>query len=163
MKIVTFNVNSIRTRIHQLEKLIEKHSPEIICLQETKVRDEEFPADDIKGLGYHVEFFGQKTHYGVAVMSKKIPEKVRKGFPSDTEEAQRRLIICDYGNMKIINGYFPQGENREHPVKFPGKIKFYKDLQDYLNTSCDPSDNIVLAGDMNVAPSIWMWASARTV
>nr|WP_295222959.1 endonuclease/exonuclease/phosphatase family protein [Seleniivibrio sp.] len=71
MKIISFNVNSIRTRLHQIQKLIDRHSPDIIGLQETKVQDHEFPVAEINGMGYHVEFTGQKTHYGVAVMSKK--------------------------------------------------------------------------------------------
>lgn len=152
MKVVTFNVNSIRTRLHQLEKLIETHSPDIIGLQETKVRDEEFPVDDIRAMGYHVEFFGQKTHYGVAVMSKREPVAVQKGFPADGEDAQRRFIMCDYGDLKFINGYFPQGESRDHPVKFPAKEKFYADLINYMNTF-DKNEKIILVGDMNVAPT----------
>ena len=152
MKIVTFNVNSVRTRMHQLEKLIDKHSPEIIALQETKVQDADFPVADIKSLGYHVEFFGQKTHYGVAVMSKREPVAVQKGFPADGEDAQRRTIMCDYGDIKIINGYFPQGESREHPVKFPAKQKYYADLLGWLEESFSADDNLVVAGDMNVAP-----------
>jgi len=152
MKIVTFNVNSIRTRLHQLEKLIDKHNPDIIGLQETKVRDEEFPVSDITKLGYHVEFFGQKTHYGVAVMSKNKPVAVQKGFISDNDEAQRRMIMCDFGNIKFINGYFPQGESRDHPVKFPAKSKFFADLLGYLKSYFNSSENILLVGDMNVAP-----------
>lgn len=153
MKVVTFNVNSIRTRLHQLEKLIEKHDPDIIGLQETKVRDEEFPVEDINKLGYHVEFHGQKTHYGVAIMSKEKPTAVQKGFPTDDEEAQRRMIMCDFGDLKFINGYFPQGEARDHPVKFPAKEKFYADLSAYLDEYCKPTDRIILVGDMNVAPT----------
>ncbi|PLX68523.1 MAG: exodeoxyribonuclease III [Denitrovibrio sp.] len=153
MKIVTFNVNSIRMRYHQLEKLIENHSPDIIGLQETKVRDEEFPVEEIDKLGYHVEYFGQKTHYGVAVMSKVKPVAVQKGFPTDDDEAQKRFIMCDFGDLKFMNGYFPQGESRDHPVKFPAKEKYYADLLNYLDTSFNPSDNIVLVGDMNVAPT----------
>lgn len=152
MKVVTFNVNSIRTRMHQLEKLIDKHAPDIIGLQETKVTDDDFPLADIERLGYHVEFFGQKTHYGVAVMSKMKPVSVQKGFPSDAPDAQRRMIMCDFGGLKLINGYFPQGESREHPVKFPAKMKFYADLLTYLK-SFSSDDNIVLVGDMNVAPT----------
>jgi len=139
-------------RLHQLEKIIENHNPDIIGLQETKVRDEEFPVEDIKKLGYHVEFHGQKTHYGVAIMSRKEPVAVQKGFPTDDEEAQKRFIMCDFGDVKFLNGYFPQGESRDHPVKFPAKAKYYADLISYLNTF-DKSDNVILVGDMNVAPT----------
>jgi len=153
MKFVTFNVNSVRTRMHQLERLIDKYSPDVIGLQETKVRDDEFPVEDIRSLGYHVEFFGQKTHYGVAVMSKEAPVQVQKGFPSDNSDAQRRMIMCDFGSVKVINGYFPQGENRDNLIKFPAKQKFFADLLVYLQGAFSPDDNIVLMGDMNVAPS----------
>ena len=156
MKIVTFNVNGIRVRRHQLEELIRKHSPEVICLQETKVRDEEFPAEMIKELGYSVEYYGQKTHYGVAIMSKRPLENTVKGFPFNEEGQQRRFIAADYVEGKhrihIINGYFPQGENREHAVKFPAKAKYYEDLNKYMASLPDDID-VVVTGDMNIAPT----------
>jgi exodeoxyribonuclease-3 len=92
MKAISFNVNSIRTRLHQLEAVIEKHNPDFIGLQETKVNDPDFPLDTIQAMGYHVEYFGQKTHYGVAILSKYPFKKVIKGFPGDEELAQRRFI-----------------------------------------------------------------------
>ena len=70
MKIVSFNVNSLRQRLHQIEAVIEKHDPEFIGLQETKVQDHDFPLAAIEALGYQVLYMGQKTHYGVALMSK---------------------------------------------------------------------------------------------
>ena len=95
MKIVSFNVNSIRIRLHQIETVIKNHAPDVIGLQETKVQDKEFPVEDIEKLGYHVEYFGQKTNYGVAIMSKNKPSKVSKGFVDDDEESQKRLISID--------------------------------------------------------------------
>lgn len=153
MKIVSFNVNSIRTRLHQLEKVIYMHNPDIISVQETKVQDFEFPISEIESMGYHAEFNGQKTHYGVALLSKKAPDSVVKGFDTDGSDAQKRLIIGRYGNLTVINGYFPQGESRDHPVKFPAKAKFYADLLNYLNKYCDKTSDIVVTGDMNIAPS----------
>ena len=70
MKIVSFNVNSVRMRLHQLARVIDKYQPEFIGLQETKVQDHEFPVADIQALGYEVIFMGQKTHYGVALLSR---------------------------------------------------------------------------------------------
>ncbi|MBQ0813009.1 MAG: endonuclease/exonuclease/phosphatase family protein, partial [Marinobacter sp.] len=132
MMFVSFNVNSIRTRLHQLEALIESHNPDFIGLQETKVRDEEFPVEAIRELGYHVHFHGQKTHYGVALLSRIEPDQVVKGYPGDAEEAQCRLITGQFTvngqKLTVINGYFPQGESRSHPIKFPAKEKFYADL-----------------------------------
>ena len=157
MKLVSFNVNSIRVRVHQLEALVRQHAPDIIGLQETKVTDEEFPSDIIRDLGYHVEFFGQKTHYGVALMSRERPLKVQRGLPDDKGDSQRRFISAEYkttdgSSFTVINCYFPQGENRKHPVKFPAKEKFYRGLLDLLKTEHRPEGRLALMGDMNVAP-----------
>lgn len=158
MKIVSYNVNSVRKRLHHLKILTDEHQPDIIGLQETKVTDEDFPIDDIKELGYHVDFHGQKTHYGVAILSKMEPSSIEKGFPSDADDAQRRIIIGNYNlkdgtSLKVINGYFPQGESRDHPVKFPAKEVFYQDLMTYLNDNCDPeNDKLVIIGDFNISP-----------
>ncbi|OED44600.1 exodeoxyribonuclease III [Endozoicomonas sp. (ex Bugula neritina AB1)] len=156
MKIVTFNVNGLRARLHQLETLMEKYSPDIIGLQEIKVSDEDFPVKAIEDLGYEVIYHGQKTHYGVAILSKQPSLNAIKGFPTDSEDAQKRLILATFDlpngkSVKVINGYFPQGENRAHETKFPAKEKFYKDLQSYLNEHCSPSENLVVMGDFNIS------------
>lgn len=157
MKIVSFNVNSLRLRFHQLEALIEKHEPEIIGLQETKVPDLEFPLEQVCDLGYHVEFHGQKTHYGVALMSRLPFKSVIKGLPGDTEDSQRRLITGTFetknGNsLTVINGYFPNGEKRDHPKKFPAKEQFYASLTSFLNSEYSSKDPIAVIGDFNIAP-----------
>lgn len=157
MKIVTFNVNGIRARLHQLQKLIEKHRPDIIAVQEIKCVDDAFPYDAISELGYHSEVFGQKGHYGVALLSLQKPVDVRRNFPDSPAGAQRRLIVGTWVDdskrpLVVINGYFPQGESREHPEKFPAKQKFYADLLAYLKSDFKPSDNLIIVGDMNVAP-----------
>jgi exodeoxyribonuclease III len=155
MKAISFNVNSIRTRLHQLEALIAKHQPDFIGLQETKVTDNDFPLEEIRSLGYEVEYFGQKTHYGVAIMSRYPFERVIKGFPGDTDEAQRRFIGGQFntpiGEVTLLNGYFPQGESRSHPIKFPNKEKFYADLQNFLNSEFSADQQLILMGDMNIS------------
>lgn len=157
MKIVSFNVNSIRARLHQLEAVIEKHHPALIALQETKVTDDEFPVEEIRRLGYHAVCFGQKTHYGVATLSLDPPESATRGFECDGLEQQRRFLatthhLPDGKTLHLVNGYFPQGENRQHPIKFPNKARFYERLHDYL-AALDPGmTNLAVVGDMNVAP-----------
>lgn len=158
MKIVTFNVNGIRSRLHQVKQLIDMHQPDIIGVQEIKCVDDAFPLNDIKAMGYHAESFGQKGHYGVALLSKQKPVDVRRGFPGDGKEAQRRLIVGTWLDeqkrpITVINGYFPQGESREHPEKFPAKEKFYADLLGYLKSDFKTDDNLLIVGDMNVAPT----------
>ncbi|WP_252179985.1 exodeoxyribonuclease III [Endozoicomonas sp. 4G] len=156
MKVITFNVNGIRVRLHQLKALIDKHQPEVIGLQEIKVTDEDFPVEAIEALGYHVEYFGQKTHYGVALMSRKKPLRVEKGFKTDAPDAQRRLITAEYQtdsgqSFTVINGYFPQGESRDHPTKFPAKQSFYQDLMTTLETGYSPDQPLLVMGDFNIS------------
>ncbi len=157
MKLVSFNTNGIRARQHQLQKLAEEHAPDIIGIQETKVQDADFPVQMIEDLGYHAVFHGQKSHYGVAILSKQEPLNVRFGFPHDDGDAQRRLISADFrladgGILSVLNGYFPQGESRDHETKFPAKRKFYRDLLAHLEEHYDPQQRVVVMGDMNVAP-----------
>ena len=157
MKLICFNVNGLRARLHQLQAVVEKYHPDVIGLQETKVHDEAFPVEDIEALGYHVVFHGQKGHYGVCLISKKPLSNVQKGYLGDGEDAQRRMIMGDYetdqGNsVRILNGYFPQGENIEHAVKFPAKRAFYADLQNHLLEHCSPDQPLVVMGDLNISP-----------
>ena len=155
MKIFSFNVNGLRARLHQLSELINKHSPEIICLQETKVDNENFPMESINELGYEALINGQKGHYGVATLYKSKPIEFQIGFPTDKKDAQCRLISSThtFSNEKItvINGYFPQGESRDHPKKFPYKEKFFKDLMTYLK-NFSPKDHLIILGDLNISP-----------
>lgn len=157
MMFVSFNVNSIRTRLHQLEAVIEQLNPDVIGLQETKVTDEEFPVEAIRALGYHVHFHGQKTHYGVALLSRAEPDDVVKGYATDNDDAQRRLITGRFTvngePLTVINGYFPQGESRDHPIKFPAKQKFYQDLISYLDELSSQPGHVLVMGDMNISPT----------
>ena len=155
-RVVSFNINGVRARPHQLEALRDRYDPDIIGLQETKVQDPDFPREVIEDLGYHVAFYGQKAHYGVALLSKARPVSVEYGLPSDDGEAQRRLIAGTYQfgeqTLTVLNGYFPQGESREHPVKFPHKERFYAELSAMLGERYSPEQNLMVIGDMNVAP-----------
>ncbi len=156
MRIISFNINSVRARPHQLEFIRDQLDPDVIGLQETKVHDDEFPVELINEIGYHCEYWGQKGHYGVALLSKKKPLDIMKGFANDTEEDQKRFIQGKYkfrnNDIYILNGYFPQGENRNHELKFPKKIKYYNDLKNHITKLQRLTKNIVVMGDFNVAP-----------
>jgi len=157
MKLVSFNINGLRARPHQLAALIEKHQPDVIGLQETKVSDDQFPEAEIRALGYHVHYHGQKGHYGVALLSRQAPLEITKGFPEDDEDAQRRFIYGTYadanGNpVTVMNGYFPQGESRDHPTKFPAKQRFYADLQGLLGSRYAHDQPLIVMGDINISP-----------
>ncbi len=154
MKVISFNVNGIRARLHQLDALISQHKPDIIGLQETKVEDALFPEDVIREMGYEAHYHGQKGHYGVALLSKIPATNIEKGFAADTKKSQKRWITGDfrYGDqaVTICNGYFPQGENRSHPEKYPNKQKFYADTLEYLQGK-SPEQPLIIMGDMNIS------------
>ena len=156
MKIVSFNVNSLRQRLHQLQKVIDSHAPEFIGLQETKVQDHEFPREALAEMGYEVIFMGQKTHYGVALMSRRVCNKPSYGFPGDDAEAQKRFIggefDIDGDSIVVFNGYFPQGESRDHAIKFPAKRRFYQDLIQFLQGYDMKQSKLIVMGDYNIAP-----------
>ncbi|MBZ5486742.1 exodeoxyribonuclease III [Halomonas aquamarina] len=157
MRLVSFNINGIRARLHQLQALIDTQQPDVIGLQETKVQDSEFPVADVEAMGYHVYYHGQKGHYGVALMCRQAPREVFYGFPDDTDDAQRRMIgvrlLADDGELVTIwNGYFPQGDNVEHPTKFPHKACFYRQLQSLLEQQHRPDERLAVMGDFNISP-----------
>ena len=156
MLIVSFNINSIRARPHQLEYIRDVLKPDVIGLQETKVNDPDFPLEVIEEIGYHPEYWGQKGHYGVALLSKNKPIATQKGFADDIEEDQKRFIQCTYdfngSEIIVMNGYFPQGESIHHESKFPKKIKYYDDLHKHISKLQKKEKNLVVMGDFNVAP-----------
>lgn len=157
MKIVSFNINGLRARLHQLQALIDSHQPDVIGLQETKVHDEAFPLADVEAMGYKVHYHGGKAHYGVAMLSKLEPLTLQKGFPTDEDDAQRRMIMGTFMQengrpLTVLNGYFPQGENINHETKYPAKRKFYKDLMLYLNEHHTADEDIAIIGDINISP-----------
>lgn len=158
MRIISFNINGIRARLHQLRAIKETQDPDILCLQETKVHDEIYPHEDIvESSGLHSVAWGQKGHYGVATLTRKPLEDYHLGFPDDGDEAHRRIIIshhqlADERILTVLNCYFPQGENIHHETKWPAKRKFYQDVMHWLDTQASPDDLIVVLGDFNVAP-----------
>ncbi len=157
MKFVSFNINGLRARPHQLAAIIDQHQPDIIGLQETKVHDDMFPLEDVGKHGYNVYYHGQKGHYGVALLSRDKPLAIRRGFSTDDIDAQRRIIMADFatpqGILTVVNGYFPQGESRDHPTKFPAKQRFYQDLHHYVEQNHHAESLLLIMGDLNISPT----------
>lgn len=157
MRLACFNCNGIRSRMHQIAALAERHQPALIGLQETKVADEEFPLADVRALGYEVVYHGQKGHYGVALLTREPPLRVIRGLPEDGEDAQRRLIGVElpFGDttLTVLDAYFPNGENRAHETKFPGKQRFYARITAFLQANYTPDRPLLLMGDFNVSPA----------
>ena len=152
MKIVTWNVNSIRSRMERVLPWLEARQPDVAVLQETKAQDVQFPREEIEALGYHVETFGQKTYNGVAILSKSPVQDVVRGF-GDGEEAeeQARLIAGVVDGIRIVDVYVPNGQSTDSP-KFPYKLRWLARLRAFLERWADPLDALILLGDFNVAP-----------
>ena len=160
MLIATWNVNSIRTRLSQIIDWINQVNPDILCLQETKVKDDSFPVEPFEKLGYSVEVYGQKSYNGVAIISKIKAENVKKGFYDVTESDenieifldQKRLISADINGIKIINVYVPNGSSLDSD-KFDYKINWLNCLASFLDEQVKKGGLICLMGDFNIAPS----------
>jgi exodeoxyribonuclease-3 len=158
--IATWNVNSIRSRLSQVIDWINQVNPDILCLQETKVMDDSFPAEPLEDLGYSVEVYGQKSYNGVAIISKTKAKNVKKGFYGCTESdqnieiflEQKRLISAEINGIKIINVYVPNGSSLESD-KFEYKINWLNCLAAFLDEQEKKGELICLMGDFNIAPS----------
>lgn len=146
LKIATFNVNSIRTRLGQVLAWLEQEVPDVLCLQETKVVDEKFPESEFTGRGYHVAYKGQKAYNGVAMISRHPLEQVHYG---PGEEA--RLIAAEIKGVRVVNTYVPHGQDPKSP-KFNYKLEWLRGLRDFFAGRYIPEQPLAWVGDFNVAP-----------
>ncbi len=151
MKIATWNVNSINIRMEHLLDWLKSTGTDVICLQETKSVDEKFPFEPIVEAGYKVEFMGEKSYNGVAIVSKHPIENVQKNFPDDPEDAPKRLIAATIKGVRIVNTYIPNGTEL-WTDKFTFKLDWLQRLRKYFDETCDLNSDVLLCGDFNVAP-----------
>jgi exodeoxyribonuclease-3 len=151
MKIVTWNVNSIRTRLERLLRWLDRHRPDVMCLQELKVTEERFPYEPLRAAGYSAAVNGQKTYNGVAILSRTAPEGVERVFDDGGDETQARFIAARVNGLRIASLYVPNG-GTVGSEKWRYKLEWLGRLRAYLERSADPSERLVLCGDFNVAP-----------
>jgi exodeoxyribonuclease-3 len=151
MKIATFNANSVRMRIDQIVRWLAREQPDILCLQETKVQDPDFPVEPFREAGYHVVYRGQKTGAGVAVAARGEPRDVCYGFDSGKERDEARLLRLKAAGVSVINTYVPQGRDIESE-HFAYKLKWFGRLRKLLEAHYSPQDLLIWCGDFNVAP-----------
>ena len=150
MKIATYNVNSIRSRLHIVLPWLKQNRPDYLCLQETKVDDNQFPTTELEALGYHVAYKGQKQYNGVAVAARQKPQKIIFGLDDDPADPER-IMAAAYNGLTIINTYVPQGQDKESP-HYAYKLAWFGRLKKYLQKHFRPSDPLIWCGDLNVAP-----------
>ncbi|MBU4201143.1 MAG: exodeoxyribonuclease III [Verrucomicrobia bacterium] len=151
MKIATFNVNSIRSRLDTVLAWLSRHQPDVLCLQETKVQDLDFPSRPIINAGYQVIFRGEKSYNGVALISKTKPTDIRFGLDDGAEPDETRLVAAKVGSWVIVNTYVPQGRDIEHAM-YQCKLKWFQRLHSWFSRHFTPKTPLVWVGDLNIAP-----------
>jgi exodeoxyribonuclease III len=151
MKLATWNVNSIRTRLPRLTAWLAARRPDVVCLQETKVTDDQFPVDELRALGYEALASGEQTYNGVAILTRTAAHEVARRLPGEDDDAQRRLLVADVAGLRIVNVYGPNGQE-VGSEKYAYKLDWYGRLHAFLAASMSAAHPIVLAGDLNIAP-----------
>jgi exodeoxyribonuclease-3 len=158
MRIATWNVNSVRTRLEQVLAWLGTERPEVLCLQETKVADELFPLAPFRALGYEAAISGQKAYNGVAILSRLPIEDVRVGFaallPDDPEAPglgeQKRVISAQIAGLRVLNLYVPNGSSLRSE-KYAYKLEWLACLKRYLDAQETQGEPLVMVGDFNIA------------
>ncbi len=150
MKLASFNVNSLRARLPIVLKWLDEHQSDVLCVQETKVQDVDFPAEAFDQAGYGYVFKGQKSYNGVAIFSRSEITNVQFGFDDEPKDAAR-LIKAQIGGIAIVNTYVPQGYSPESE-KFEYKLAWFERLLAFFEKNFKPAQPVLWAGDFNIAP-----------
>jgi len=159
LKVATYNVNSVRARLELVLEWLRREAPDILCLQETKVQDKDFPEEPFREAGYHVVFRGRKAHAGVAIVSQEKPLEVAFGLddggPSagsgEGESDEARLIRAVIRGIPVVNTYVPQGRSPDSP-HFRYKLEWLARLRARFEQHYSPQEPLLWMGDFNVAP-----------
>lgn len=152
MKLISWNVNSVRARLERLLAVLDRHRPDVLCLQETKSTDATFPFEVIQGAGYHAVTHGQKTYNGVALLTREPAKDVIRGFPGDPIPEQARVIGADVGGIRVVDVYVVNGKE-VGDVKYDLKLAWLDALAAWLKDSGSPDRPLVITGDFNIAPT----------
>jgi len=134
-----------------LKRWLESVSPDVLCLQETKVVDSDFPADEFHSLGYSAAYMGEKSYNGVAIISRIKPDEIYHGFDGKGKDEGTRLIAVKTDEINIVNTYVPQGTSPDSE-KFQYKLNWFERLRDFFEIRYKKSDILIWTGDFNVAP-----------
>lgn len=151
MKIATFNANSVRSRIEIIITWLKANKPDVLCIQETKVVDADFPSLAFTEAGYNVIFRGEKSYNGVAMASLEKPSEVRFGFNDGKQADETRLVCAKVGSVYVVNTYVPQGREIDHPM-YQYKLEWFGRLKAYFTKHFTAKTKMVWVGDLNVAP-----------
>ena len=150
MKLATWNVNSLKVRLPHVVDWLTSAQPDVLCLQETKLEDKNFPLSDIEALGYRSVISGQKTYNGVALISKTDAIDVVNAIP-DFEDPQKRILAATIDGVRVICAYMPNGQSLDSD-KYQYKLKWLAALHDWLTDEIKRHPKLALLGDYNIAP-----------
>ena len=155
LKIATWNVNSIRQRVENLARFVDEAEPDLICLQETKVRDEDFPLEAVRSLGYpHCLIQGQKSYNGVAILSRRaFAERETRSWCAHDDRRHAAVRLAD--GLEVHNFYVPSGgsvPDRRQNDKFDHKLRFLSEMADWAKETAIWDRPLMMLGDLNVAP-----------
>jgi exodeoxyribonuclease-3 len=152
MRVVSWNINSLRKRQERLLAWLSDTQPDVVCLQETKCTDEQFPIDALRAAGYHSVFHGQKSYNGVAILSKTELHGVRHALCDEEDDPQARVIAANVGRVRVFSVYAPNGQ-AVGSIAYEYKLKWYARLAHCLRQHESASPELVVCGDFNVAPA----------
>lgn len=150
MKIASWNVNSLKVRLPHLLDWLATARPDVVCLQELKLEDANFPRAEIEAAGYHVAFSGQKTYNGVALLARSPIEDVVRGNPHFPDE-QKRLISGTVDGVRVVGAYMPNGQEVGCD-KYDYKLRWLDALAEWLDGELRQHPQLALCGDYNIAP-----------
>ena len=151
LRVATYNVNSIRSRLHIVLPWLREHRPDVFCMQETKVEDGLFSVSAFADEGYKVIFRGTRQYNGVAIASLEAAEAVLHGLADGGPADEDRLIAAVFSGITVVNTYVPQGRKKETP-HFTYKLEWFRRLRNFLDNSRSPAKPLIWCGDLNVAP-----------
>lgn len=151
MRIATFNVNSITSRLTRVLAFLERAKPDVLCLQELKCVDEKFPLEALTAAGYHASVFGQKTYNGVAVLTREKPLAFTKGFEDPVDDPAARFLWVELKNVSVASAYIPNGQ-AVGSDKYVYKLQWLERLKRIVDAKVTLKKPFVIAGDFNVAP-----------
>jgi exodeoxyribonuclease III len=151
LKVATWNVNSLRVRLPHVLKWLEREQPDLLALQETKLKDEEFPADTFRDYGYVATFSGQAAYNGVAILSREPPTEISLGLGGHYPDEQKRVLGATVGSLRLWCLYVPNGQSVESD-KYRYKLEWLAALRASLEAELARYPSLVLVGDFNIAP-----------
>ncbi|CAN5573387.1 exodeoxyribonuclease III [soil metagenome] len=151
LKVVSWNINSLRKRQERLLLWLAESKPDVVCLQETKCTDDQFPQATLRDAGYPAVFHGQKSYNGVAILAREEPRAARLGFCDQVADDQARIIAANVGDVRVISVYAPNGQ-AVGTTAYEYKMEWYRRLTKCLHEQEDSLAQVVVCGDFNVAP-----------